>query len=319
MPVLLSRSAKYFFVDPVNGADGNPGDAPNRAFATLYQLHNKMTSGNNDVGFLIGAGTSAGSAILSLANAQTIDSTATTGTLTWSKNACHLVGVSAPSISPRARIGISGTEATFNALPFITVSGNGCYFSNIATAQEFTTGANGEINFNVTGSYNVFNNVFMGGMLNAEAGAGANSRVLTITGGGENKFIGCRLGVSTIARSAANASIEFKTGTARNEFHNCVLACRDTTGGAFFILVTATGLNDYALFTNCWFINTIHNSATAMATAASCTTNTPGGTLIFANCNSVGVTKWGDTNALAKSEVSNVGGAATDGLMLNPS
>ena len=89
LPVPFTGDA--WFVDPVNGADGNPGDAPNRAFATLYRAHLKAASGNNDVVYLIGNGASSGSARLSLALAQSVDSTVTVGTLVWSKSALHPV------------------------------------------------------------------------------------------------------------------------------------------------------------------------------------------------------------------------------------
>lgn len=92
-----------WFVDPVNGSDGNNGQSPTRAFATLYKAHAAATSGNNDVVYLIGNGAASGTARLSLANAQTVDSTVTTGTLVWSKSAVHLIGIAAPDPSRSAR------------------------------------------------------------------------------------------------------------------------------------------------------------------------------------------------------------------------
>ena len=323
VPPFVSRSSKTFFVDPVNGSDGNSGKSPQNAFASLYAAHGHMTAGQNDVCYLIGTGAAAGSVRLSLANAVAYDSTATTGTLTWSKNACHLIGVAAPGSNARARIATptgTYTQATFNALPFITVSGAGCYFRNLATFQQFSTGADGEINFNVTGSYNIFDNVFMGGMASTLAAQGAASRVLKIATGGENTFVNCQIGIDTVLRSAANANIEFASGTARNRFIDCVIPMITDDAAALAILGTGVACMDrYQLFTNCWFINAIESTSVAMTVAASLTSASSGGMLVFANCNSIGMTKWGDTNALAQSYVSNVGGAATDGLMLAPS
>ena len=323
VPPFVSRSSKTFFVDPVNGANGNDGTSPKRAFASLYKAHAAMTAGQNDVCYLIGTGAAAGSQRLSLANAQAVDSTATTGTLTWSKNACHLIGIAAPGSNARARIATptgTYTEATFNALPFITVSAAGCYFANLATFQQFSTGADGEINFNITGSYNLFNNVLMGGMASTLAAQGAASRVLKIATGGENTFVNCQIGVDTVTRSATNANIEFASGTARNRFIDCVLPIMTDDATALAILGTGVACMDrYQLFTNCWFINAIKSTSSQMDVAASLTSASSGGMLVFANCNSVGITKWGDTIALAQSYVSNVGGAATDGLMLAPS
>ena len=323
VPPFVSCRSKTFFVDPVNGSDGNSGKSPQNAFASLYAAHGHMTAGRNDVCYLIGTGAAAGSVRLSLANAVAYDSTATTGTLTWSKNACHLIGVAAPGSNARARIATptgTYTQATFNALPFITVSGSGCYVANLSTFQQFSTGADGEINFNITGSYNIFNNIFMGGMASTLAAQGAASRVLKIATGGENTFVNCQIGIDTVLRSAANANIEFASGTARNRFIDCILPIITDDAAALAILGTGAACMDrYQLFTNCWFINAIESTSTTMTVAASLTSASSGGMLVFANCNSIGITKWGDTNALAQSYVSNVGGAATDGLMLAPS
>lgn len=326
VPPFVSVNSKTFFVDPVNGADGNSGKSPKDALASLYRAHTLMTSGNNDVCYLIGNGQASGTARLSLANAvaaqEPSETAVTTGTLIWSKSACHLVGIAAPGSNARARIATptgTYTQATFNALPFITVSGSGCYFANLATFQQFSTGADGEINFNITGSYNIFNNVFMGGMASALAAQGAASRTLKISTGGENTFGNCQIGLDTVTRSAANASIEFADGTARNRFIDCVLPVMTDDAAALAILGTGAACMDrFQLFSNCWFLNAIESTSVAMTVAASLTSASSGGMLVFADCNSVGMTKWGDTNALAQSYVSGVGGAATGGLMLAP-
>ena len=122
-------TGNWWFVDPVNGADGNPGNSPQRALATLYRAIALAESGNNDVVVLIGNGASSGSARLSKALAQSVDSTATTGTLNWNKNAVHLIGVAAPTrIGERARIAPptgTYTQSTFGSGSFVVVSGHG--------------------------------------------------------------------------------------------------------------------------------------------------------------------------------------------------
>ena len=65
----LPFTGNYYFVDPVNGADGNEG-TPELPLKTLYGALAKCTAGNNDVVVLMGDGTSAGSARLSTALAQ---------------------------------------------------------------------------------------------------------------------------------------------------------------------------------------------------------------------------------------------------------
>jgi len=124
MPVLPSGLFGYnsvaWFVDPLNGADGNDGQSPSTAFQTLYRAQYAACEGRNDTVYLIGsmtaASSTAGTARLSLANAvaawnssgQT-GSQPTTGTLTWAKKGVHLIGVCAGSNSPRARLAPSRT------------------------------------------------------------------------------------------------------------------------------------------------------------------------------------------------------------------
>lgn len=328
IPPFLSRYGQTFYVDPVNGADGNSGKSPQQAFASLYRAHYMMNTGANDVCFLIGTGAAAGSCRLSTANAiaaqGSSETPATTGTLTWSKNACHLIGIAAPGENARARIATptgTYTQSTFNALPFITVSGSGNYFANLSTFQQFSTGADGEICFNISGSYNIFNNVFMGGMASALAAQGAASRVLKIATGGENSFYNCQIGIDTVTRSAANASVEFASGTARNRFYGCDFPIMTDDAAALAILGTGAACMDrFQLFDRCTFINAIKSTSTGLTVLASLTSASPGGMLVFKDCISIGSTKFGDTNALANSYIDMAAvSASAGGLGVNPS
>jgi hypothetical protein len=127
-------SGNYYFVDPVHGSNGNQGTNIDRPFATLYYALSKCTSGNNDVIFLIGNGAVSGAATLSTALAQAVDSTVTTGTLLWNKDATHLIGICAPTgvaqralIQPPSGDGTTTyTAATFGSNALVTVSGSGC-------------------------------------------------------------------------------------------------------------------------------------------------------------------------------------------------
>ena len=117
-------TGKWIWCDPLNGSDGNSGSTPTQAVATLYAAHYRATSGNNDVVVLIGNGGTTATARLSLANAQLWDSTATAGTLVWSKSATHLIGVTAPTQAwQRARIapptGVY-TQSTFGSGNFVS-------------------------------------------------------------------------------------------------------------------------------------------------------------------------------------------------------
>ena len=316
-------TGKTFFVDPVNGADGNNGKSPERAFATLYAAHDRCTSGNNDVVYLIGNGAASGTARLSTALAQTIDSTVTAGTLVWSKSATHLIGVTAPtSYGSRARIAPptgTYTMATFGSGNFVTVSGAGCYFANISLFHGFSTGGASQICWTDSGSRNYYANVHFGGAGDAASAQATTSRSLKVSGSGEHNFVRCTIGLDTVAKTVANASLEFAGATVRNRFTECLFPFQ-AAAATLGILGTGNGCIDrHQIFERCLFINNVKSTSTTMTALLSFTTASPGGLIVFKDCDTVGITKIGDTNGLANSYVSNVGGAATGGLNVNPS
>lgn len=319
-------TGKWIWCDPVNGSDGNYGNTPTQAVATLYAAHYRATSGNNDVVVLIGNGAASGTARLSLANAQVWDSTATAGTLVWSKNATHLIGIGAPTrVAQRARIAPpSGTYTvtTFGSANFITVTGNGCYFSNFSVFNGFSTGGAAQIAWTDTGSRNCYANVNIFGMADAGSAGDAGSRSVKIgaSGSGESTWIDCVIGGDTVTRTAANASLELAGGTPRNSFIRCTFPFMTSAATPLGILGTGNACVDrWTLFQDCTFINNIKSTSTVMTVLASFTTASPGGLLLHKNSTLVGITDYGDTNGLANTYVD--GGtvtAATTGIAVNP-
>lgn len=320
-------TGKYWFVDPVNGLDGNSGNSPSQALKTLYQAQNLAVADRNDVVILIGSGDTTGTARLSLAGAQSINPAATTGTLVWAKNAVHLIGVAAPSsVSQRARIAPpSGTytQATFGSGNFVTVSASGCYFANFSLFNGFSTGGTNQICWTDAGGRNAYSNVDFGGMGDAASAADAGSRSVKIgaAGSGESTFYSCTFGLDTVARSAANASLELAGATPRNRFIECLFLMDTSAATPLHILGTgAACLDRIQSFERCVFLNAIKSGSTTVNEVLSLTNAAPGGLILFKNCTSVGATKWGDTNGLANSYVD--GGpptAASTGLGVNPS
>ncbi len=316
-------TGNYWFVAPATGADGNDGSST-LPLATLYEAHRRCIDGNNDVVILVGNGQSSGTARLSLAGAVAANSAATTGTLNWTKNATHLIGVAAPTmVGSRARIAPpAGTylQSTFNSLAFVNVTGAGCLFANLDVFCGFSTGANGMIAWTENGGRNAYQNVNFQGIADATSAAGANSRSLKIMGVGENSFYQCVIGEDTVARGAANASLEFAAGTPRNMFIDCVFPVQTSAATPLIILGTGAACMDrWQEFLRCSFINNIKSTSTQMTVMASLTNAAPGGLMLFKSCTLIGMTKFGDTNALANSYVD--GGpptAATTGLALNP-
>lgn len=318
-------TGNYYFVDPVNGLDGNSGGSQGRALKTLYQAHYLAKDGNNDVIILIGNGQSSGTARLSLANAQAVDSTATVGTLKWTKNATHLVGVCAPNMyAKRARIAPptgTYTQATFGSGNFVTVTGGGCFFSNFSLFNGFSTGGVNQICWTDSGSRNAYIGVDFGGMGDAASAADAGSRSLKIglAGSGENYFNHCTIGLDTVTRGAANASIEFAGGTPRNVFEDCILPMDASASSPFFILGTGADCIDRGnVFRRCLLINDIKSGATTITAAMSLTSASPGGLIGFLASAAVGATKLGDTNALANTYIDMAVPATSGGLAINP-
>lgn len=316
----------WFWVDPANGSDSNDGLTPQTAFDTLYKAHASMTAGKNDVCVLVGDGSTTGTARLSTALAASVDSTATTGTLTWSKNACHLIGMTAPTmVSQRARIAPpSGTytQATFGSGNFIVVSASGCYFSNFSTFNGFSTGGTNQICLTVTGSRNYFSNVQLGGMGDAASAQNTGSRSLKIGSGGsgENTFDNCVIGLDTVTRTVANASVEFAGGTPRNVFRNCIFPFQTSSADVLGILTSAAASMDrWQLFDNCMFINNVGSTSTTM-TALCTLAASSGGIIVSQNSTMVGITDWG-TDATAEGQLYVMGPvptANTTGIAINP-
>lgn len=319
-------TGNWYFVDAVNGNDGNTG-AADSPLATVYVAYSKMVSGNNDVCVIVGSGSTAGTQRLSVANAQIADPTATTGTLTWAKNACHLIGMTAPTmVGQRARFapptGVY-TQATFNSGNFVVVSGQGCYFSNFSVFNGFSTGAASQIAWTDSGGRNFYYNCDIQGAADVYSATHTDSRSLLITGTtGENTFVSCTFGTDTVTRTVANATLEFAAGTPRNTFRNCHFPFQTSAAGVLGILGTGAACMDrWQAFEGCSFINNIKSTSTQMTALVSLTSASPGGLLTFdATCQVIGITKWGDTNGLANSYVSQpVPTAATSGIALNPS
>jgi len=317
---LTQGQGTAYFVDAVNGKDSysgtfpsvqaNGADGPKATLAGAYNACSSLstTRGKNDT-------------VVVLADGGTTGTLRVDSAFTWAKGETHLVGICSPVLmSQRARLAPSSTTTAF--ANFFTISASGCVFQNLQWFQGFTTGTTSQIAVTVTGSRNYFGNCHIAGMGDAASAEHAGSRSLKIgaSGSGENVFADCTIGVDTVTRSAANASVEFAGATARNVFRGCLFPFMTDDAGALGILGTGNGCVDrFNLFDNCAFINAIKSTSTGMTVLASFTTTTPGGMVIFKDCAMVGVTKFGDTNALANSYLNMpVISASAGGLMLAP-
>lgn len=297
----LPFTGNYFFVDETNGSDGNTG-GPQDPFATLSQAYSKCTSGNNDVVFLTGT-------------------VHTTSTITWAKNKTHLIGLS-PNLKTQARARISQSGSTLFT-PLVSVSATECIFRNIGSFHGFAD-ASAQICWQDSGGRNEYTRCLFGGMGNATAAAQTGGRSLKITGTtGENTFTDCQIGIDTITRTGANASLEFASGTPRNSFLRCVFPMLAGDANPLFGVGSAAACMDrFQWFQNCLFTNAIGSTATALTAGFSLAASS-GGILVFDNCMMLGgntSTNWGDANAMAQSYIiSPATSASLGGLAINPS
>jgi hypothetical protein len=281
LPIMGSRG-KAFFVDPARGSDGNRGTDWRQPLASVTKALSLATDKAGDVIYLLNDGNTSGTS-------------RDAATIAWSKDNTHLIGLCAPSMmSQRARIS-PPTSATAIVTPQMTVSADGCVFANVAFFEGTSEDSVASECIRVTGSRNYFYNVAMmnmGDVTNGHSGDEAASCHLKISGGGENVFENCYIGLDTAARTAANANVEFLGGTTRNIFRNCVFPAFADDGAVLFVKADGAGdIDRFALFENCTFINATNSTATAM-TAAINAHASAGGHIILKGCMLVGATDW---------------------------
>lgn len=277
-------------------------------YTDLPKAFSAARNGKNDIIFLVGNGAAGGTARMS-------------ATFAWNKDAVHLFGYASPTLlSQRARI--APTSAATAYTPFTTISGNGCIFQNIQWFMGFSTGTTNQIGMLLTGSRNVFVNCHIAGLADASSAGDAGSRSLKIGSGGsgENVFVDCTIGVDTVTRSAANATVEFTAATARNAFKNCVFPFLTSAATPLGFIGTGAGNMDrWQLFDNCKFINGVQSTSTTMSGLGTLAASS-GGLLLFTNSTLVGISEFG-TDATTRGQVYIDGGtvtAATSGIAVNP-
>jgi len=291
----LGTTGNVYYCDPVNGLDTNDGTSPSTAVQTLAAGYALLTSGHNDVLVLIGNGASSGTARIS-------------SLFTWAKDAAHLVGICAPSaLSQRARIAPPTTATAF--ANFFKVTGNGCLFSNISWFHGFTAGVAAEICMTITGTRNAFINCDFEGMGDTTGATDAGSRSILIQGG-ENYFGHCNIGLDTVQRTNANASVEIKGGSPRNIFENCTFPFYSSDGLQYaFLANAAASMDRFTLFKGCNFIAGVGTIIAAMFKLVA----GAGGLVCLDNgCGMFNVTAVGDATTKAQMWVS--GGTATNGV-----
>ncbi len=310
---LAATTGNVFYCDPVNGLDTNDGQTPaglplsggHGPVQSLLAGYNLLRNGFNDCLILIGNGQSSGSARIT--------------SFTWSKNAAHLLGVCAPSqISQRARIANPTTAGLIITANFFTVSGNGCLFSNLSWfvgAGAGQTGIAASICMTVSGQRNAFVNCDFEGMGDSTSAADAGSRNILLSAG-ENFFSHCNIGLDTVQRTNANASVEISGNAARNIFEGCIFPIDSSDGLQYMLLVAnAAAMDRYVLFRGCIFLNALNSGSTILAALFHMVASCGGLAFLDINCGWV-ATALGDTTTKAQVYTSGVTATNVGGKMI---
>lgn len=306
----IPLTGKWWFCDYASGSDGNAtsgsdGAPPDTPLKTIERAHELAEAGRNDVVVIMGDGSTTATQRL-------------TETLVWSKNATHLLAITAPVMeAQRARISTLTTD-TVNINPLMTISASGCIFANFSFFQGTGEAATAEQLLEITGDRNYFWNVQFGGM-GAQAGADhADSYCILFTDGDENLFEHCSIGLETVQRAAANASVKVRSGSQRNMFRDCqfVMAADDTD--PLFVDVNATGaLNGSSLrFVRCGFYNLINISGAATLAVTATVAADANGTVFFDQCSTMAA-KWAAASAMVKVAALPVGDGFDGGVFVS--
>lgn len=295
----FGTTGNIYYLNPANGSDNGPGTDPSTAFQTLGAAYAACAAGNNDVVVLIGNGATSGSARIS-------------ANFTWAKNATHLVGICTPGQVVRwARIAPTLGITAFTNL--FTISASGCCFANINWFHGFTVGVAASICLTVTGSDNGFINCSIQGMGDTLSAISSTSRSLVISGGGqENYFNHCYLGLDTIVRTNANATVEIAGGGPRNIFEDCIFPFWSSDGLQYGIYAAgAAALDRWLLLKGCQAVAGI---GTAIAGFVSLAASVGGIVCIDATTNMYRVAYVGSADATTKAQLWLGGGTATNGV-----
>jgi hypothetical protein len=291
-------AGQKIFCDPANGDDTNTGLSPFDAVQTLTAALALAVAGKNDTIYLIGDGSTTATARLS-------------ATLVWNKNATHLIGITAPTMeAQRCRISHETTETT-NINPLMQVTAAGCIFANFSFYQGVGQATTDEQLIEVTGDRNYFYNVHFGGMGHATGAARAGSYLIKFTDGDENTFERCAIGLETIQRSAANASVLIRGGSQRNRFIDCEFPMAASETSPLWVDVNdSNALNGSTLiFRRCMFRNLLNISGAATPAVVAVVAADANGTVYFDQC-SAQATKW----AAASTRVQVAGGFTPEGF-----
>lgn len=229
---------KVYCVDTENGDDTWLGDRWDKPLKTLIEAEDRCVAERHDTVFFVARA----------------DPDNPLASILWDKDYTHLVGLGPPlyGVGQRSRVVMADAVAT----PTITFAGNGCIVKNIQLNQEMATGTPSGAAI-VTGQRCFFENVFF--MCPTATDVASYSLKLS---GGENVFLRCNIGQTTLVRTAASYGlwIHGALDNQRNKFVKCEF--RSWGGGTglhtlVYIDASITNEGFTVQFEDCLFHNLI--------------------------------------------------------------
>ena len=268
----LMSVGNIFYVDPAKSSSGG-GRSANDAYKTVAEALSAATADNDDV-IIVAATSSTGR-------------TSESAIIDWSKRRTHLMGNGAArQMTSRNGVGVAASASSG-----FTVSANNCIFQNLTFAAFDDT----DVLFEVTGEYNTFNGVHFQGIAHATPAGETGARSLLLTGAGENEFNSCVIGLDTVTRTVANASLELTGSCPRNIFRGCLFPIYTSSADALFVKAdTGNATERFLIFEDCLFNNADTGSSTTMTVAMDLST-TGNGTVFLKDSYGKGFTDWTNT------------------------
>jgi len=284
----LPMFTKKFFIDPVNGSDGNTGKSISNAKKTLAEAWKLLTTNKNQALFWV-------------PGASYIDLTAG---FDWSKSFTHFIGLAGPGLYG-GRCRLRDIAAISN--PLFTISGIGNIFKSIHWQRDYNS-ASGLQNVVVgttptNGSYNYFEDCQFDSPTMSALGAVAYKNLTLGAGARSLTFKRCTIGQWNQLAAATDGVQIYGAGAPGNagtHFVDCLILWY--TNQATMSPINITDLeapNAYVLFDNCRFLG-VGTTVNGL-----CTTGTPSnGKIIFTNCSGMGFSEY-DASANARIFVCN--------------
>ncbi len=272
----LAKVGNVYYVDAGNGSDSSNGRSVNAPKKTIASAYASMTADQDDVLVLIGE--------------NATGRTAEAAVIVWAKRRTHIIG-NGPARRINPRNGLGTNYAGGSTTPVFQLTANNCSFTNMS----FASFNDNDVLVEVTGDYNSFRNVHFQGIAHATPAGETGARSLLLTAAEENEFIDCTIGLDTVTRSVANASLELTGSCPRNQFIGCLFPIYTSAATALFVKAdTGNATERFLIFEDCLFNNADTGSSTTMTVAMDLST-TGNGTVFLKDSYGKGFTDWTNT------------------------